>query len=462
MSVSVEKLEKNTAKLTIEVEAGEFEKAINEVYLKEKKNFSVPGFRKGKVPRALIEKMYGPQIFYEDAADIVLQSSYPKAVEECGVEILTRPNVELTQVEKGKNFIYTATVAIYPEVTLGQYKGVEVPIQNREVTDEEVEAELKREQEKNSRSLSLEDEPAAKGDKVTFDFVGTIDGEAFEGGSAQNHELELGSGQFIPGFEDQLVGVKAGEEKDVVVTFPEDYHAEELKGKEATFHCTVHKIERKELPELDDDFAQDVSEFDTLEEYRESIRKTLEERKENSAKRAVENAAVIKAGENSEIELSDMIIEDQANRMVDQYAQSLMNQGISLEQYCQMLGTTPQKMRDDAKENAEQHLRTQFTLDKVAEAEKLEVTEEYLDEKLAEMAESYNMELDKIKEIMTDDYLEQMKKDLLAGLAAKFIGENAVETQAATDAEKAKQEEAAAKAVAETAEAISEQEEAAE
>ena len=266
MSVSVEKLEKNTAKLTIEVEAGEFEKAINEVYLKEKKNFSVPGFRKGKVPRVLIEKMYGPQIFYEDAADIVLQSSYPKAVEECGVEILTRPNVELTQVEKGKSFIYTATVAIYPEVTLGQYKGVEVPIQNREVTDEEVEAELKREQEKNSRSLSLEDEPAAKGDKVTFDFAGTIDGEAFEGGSAENHELELGSGQFIPGFEDQICGHNKGDAFDVNVSFPEDYHAEDLKGKPAVFKCELKQIYKVEVPALDDEFAKDVSEFDTFEE----------------------------------------------------------------------------------------------------------------------------------------------------------------------------------------------------
>lgn len=457
VSVSVEKLEKNTAKLTIEVEADIFEKAINKVFLKEKKRFTVPGFRKGKVPRALIEKMYGPQIFYEDAADIVLQSEYPKAAQESGLQIMSRPDVEITQVEKGKPFCFTATVAIYPEVTLGQYKGIEVPIQNTEVTDEEVQKELEREQEKNSRTITLDEEPAALKDKVTFDFAGTIDGEPFEGGSAENHVLELGSGQFIPGFEDQLVGVKAGEEKDVVVTFPEDYHAEDLKGKEAVFHCTIHKVERKELPELDDDFAQDVSEFDTLEEYKESLKETLIERKKNAAKRADENAAIIKAGENSQIELSDMIIEEQAARMVDQYAMSLRNQGLSLEQYCQMLGTTPEKMRDDAKEGAKQHLLTQFTLEKIAEEENLEVTDEYLDEKLAEMAESYNMEVDKLKEIMTDDYLEEMKKDLRAELAAKFVGEHSVETQAATDAEKEKQEKAAAKAVEEAKDAVAEE-----
>ncbi len=447
MSVSVEKLEKNTAKLTIEVEAEEFEKAIQQAFLKEKKNFAVPGFRKGKVPRQLIEKMYGPQIFYEDAADIVLQSSYPKAAEESGLEILSRPSVEIVQVEKGKPFCYTAVVAIYPEVTLGQYKGIEVPIQNTEVTDEEVDAELKREQEKNSRTITLDEEPAAMGDSVTFDFEGRIDGELFDGGSATDHVLELGSGQFIPGFEDQLVGVKAEEEKDVVVTFPENYHSKDLQGKEAVFHCTVHKVERKELPELDDDFAQDISEFDTLEEYKGSLRKSLEERKAEAAKRADENAAVLKAGENSEIELSDIIIEEQATRMVDQYDQSLRSQGMSLAQYCQMLGTTREQMIENAKANAEQHLRTQFTLDKVAEVENLEVTDEYLDEKLADMAASYNLEIEKLKELMTGDYLDQMKKDLRAELASEFIGSNSVETQAATDEEKAKAEEAAKKAV---------------
>ena len=457
MSVQVEKLEKNTAKLTIEVPAEELDKAIQKAYLKEKKNFSVPGFRKGKVPRALIEKMYGAGVFYEAAADTLLQEQYPIAAEETGLEILTRPEVEITQIEKGKPFIFTATVAIYPEVTLGEYKGIEVPIQDRTVTDEEVEAELKREQEKNSRSVTLDEEPAANGDKVTFDFAGSIDGVPFEGGSAENHTLELGSGYFIPGFEEQLVGVKAGEEKEVKVTFPSDYHAEELRDKEAVFACTIHKVERKELPELDDDFAQDVSEFDTLDEYKASLRKNLEERKEESAQRANENAAILKAGENSEIELSDMIIEDQANRMVEQYAGRLRSQGMDIRQYCQMLGTTVEQMIEDAKENAEQHLRTQFTLDKVAEVENLEVTEEYFNEKLEEMAASYNLELDKLKEILTDDYLDQMKKDLRSGLAAEFIGKNAVETQAATDAEKEKQEQAAKEAVDKAVDQFSEE-----
>ncbi len=459
MSVSVEKLEKNTAKLTIEVAAEEFEKALQQVYLKEKGKFSLPGFRKGKVPRQIIEKMYGPQIFYEDAADIVFRNSYSQAAEESGLEILTRPEVEVTQIEKGKPFCYTAVVAIYPEVKLGQYKGIEVPLRDTEVTDEEVETELKREQEKNSRSITLDEEPAAMGDKVTLDFAGTVDGEAFEGGTSTDYSLVLGSNQFIGGFEEQLVGVKADDEKDVVVTFPDDYHAEDLQGKEAVFHCVIHKVERKELPELDDDFAQDVSEFDTLDEYRDSLRKTIEERKLKAARRADQNAAVLKAGENSEIELSDMIIEEQAQRMVDQYDQSLRNQGLSLEQYCQMIGTTREKMIEDAKAGAESNLRSQFTLQEVAKAENLEVTDEYLDEKLGEMAASYNMELDKLKEIMSDEYIEQMKKDFLAELAADFIGEHSVETQAATDAEKAKAEEEAAKVVAETAKAVGEEKE---
>ena len=457
MSVQVEKLEKNTAKLTIEVPAEELDKAIQKAYLKDKNKFSVPGFRKGKVPRALIEKMYGAGVFYEAAADTLLQEQYPIAAEESGLEILTRPEVEITQIEKGKPFIFTALVAVYPEVTLGQYKGIEVPIQDREVTDDEVEAELKREQEKNSRSITLDEEPAAKGDKVTFDYAGSIDGVPFEGGSAENHTLELGSGYFIPGFEDQLIGVKAGEEKEVNVTFPDNYHAEELRSKEAVFLCTIHKVERKELPELDDDFAQDVSEFDTLEEYKASLKKDLEERKAESAKRAKENAAVMKAGENSEIELSEMMISDQANRMVEQYAQRLSSQGLDIRQYCQMMGTTVEQMVEDAKTNAEEHLRTQFTLEKVAEAEKLEVTDEYLDEKLGEMAASYNLEKDKLKEILTDDYLDQMKKELLSGLAAEFIGENAVETQAATDAEKEKLEQAAKEAADKAVEDLSEE-----
>jgi len=451
MSVSVEKMEKNCAKMTIEVPAEVFDKACQQVYLKEKGKISVPGFRKGKVPRQLIEKMYGPGIFFEDAADIVLQQEYPKAAEESGLDILTRPQVEIVQIEKGKPFIFTAVVAVYPEVTLGQYKGIEVPLQETEVTDEEVEAALKREQDKNSRIISLDEEPAEKDDTVTLDYAGTVDGEAFDGGTAENSTLKLGSNQFIPGFEDQLIGVKAGEEKDVVVTFPEDYHAADLQGKEAVFHCVIHKIERKELPELDDDFAQDVSEFDTLDEYKESLRKELEDRKKENARRADENAAVLKAGENSEIELSDLVIEDQAARMVDQYAQSLRSQGLSIEQYCQMLGTTIEKMREDAKGNAESHLRTRFTLEKVAEVENLEVTDEYYDEKMAEMAAGYNMEADKLKEMMTDEMIEQMKKDFRTELAAKFIGENSVETQAATDEMKAKAEEEAAKVVAETA-----------
>ena len=452
MSVSVEKMEKNCVKMTIEVAAEEFDKAMQKAYLKQKGKISVPGFRKGKVPRQLIEKMYGPEIFYEEAADTLLQQEYPKAVEESGLDVQSRPDVEITQVEKGKPFIFTAVVAVYPEVTLGEYKGIEVPIRDTEVTDEEVQKELEREQEKNSRMISLDEEPAEKDDVVTMDYEGTIGGELFDGGSAKDHELKLGSGQFIPGFEDQLIGVKAGEEKDVVVTFPEDYHSEDLRGKEANFHCVIHKVERKELPELDDDFAQDVSEFDTLDEYKESLKKGLEDQKKESAKRADENAAVIKAGENATIELSDMAIEEQARRMVNDYAQNLMSQGFSIEQYCQMLGTTVEKMIEDAKQGAETTLRTRFTLEKIAETENLEGTDEYFRERVEEMASAYNMEADKLMDIMGEEYEKQMRKDLLVNLASEFVGAHAVETQAATDAEKAKAEEEAAKIVAETAE----------
>ncbi len=434
MSVQVEKQEKNLAKLTIEVPAEEFEKAMQETFLKEKNSIQVPGFRKGKVPRMLIEKMYGPQVFYEGAADLLLQREYPKAAEESGLEILTQPKVEITQIEKGKPFCFTAVVAVYPEVTLGQYKGIEVPIQNTEVKEEDVEADLKREQETNSRLISIEDAGAEQKDKVTFDFHGTVEGEPFEDGTAENYELELGSGTFIPGFEDQLTGVKAGEERDVRVTFPSDYHAEDLRGKEAVFHCVIHKIERKELPEIDDEFAQDVSEFDTLEEYKESIRQEIAESKKAAAKRADENEAVLKASRNATIELSDLIIDEETKRIVDDYTERLRTQGLSLEQYCSLTGTTPEQMMQNLRPDAEQRLREQFTLDKVAEVENLEVTEERFRSRIEEMAEVYNLEPEKFEELIGEDYKERIRKDLRADLAAEFIGEHSVETQAATDA----------------------------
>lgn len=454
MSVQVENLEKSTAKLTIGVPAEELDKAIQSAYLKQKKQFAIPGFRKGKVPRQLIEKMYGPEVFYEEAANILLQENYPKAAEESGLKILTHPSIEITQIEKGKEFIFTAEVGVRPEVELGQYKGIEVPIQNLEVTEEELERELKAEQEKNSRTITVDDRPAQMGDTVILDYEGKVDGEAFAGGSATDHSLTLGSGSFIPGFEEQLVGVFADEEKDVVVTFPENYHAEDLQGKEAVFHCTVHRIEMKELPELDDDFAQDVSEFDTLDEYKEDLKKTIRGRKEKVAKSERINFALEKAVENAKMELSDLLVEDQVDNMFQNTANQFRMQGMDMQQYLMIMNQTEAQAKESMKPQAIQQLRSQFVLEKIAEVENLEVTDEVLDEKMAEMAKTYGMEVEKLKEIYTGDYLEQYKEELKNQLAAELIGDNAVETEAATkEAEEkaAKQAEEAVKQAADIA-----------
>ena len=454
MSVQVEKLEKNTAKLTIEVPAESFDNAMQEAYKKEKKNFSMPGFRKGKVPKQMIEKMYGPEVFYEEAANILLSENYPKSAQESGLKILSRPEIDITQIKKGEPFIYTAVVAVYPEFEIGNYKGIEVPVQNREVTDEDVQKELDRELEKNSRMVTVEDRPAQMGDVCNIDYAGTIDGVAFDGGTAEGHDLELGSNTFIPGFEEQLVGVSAGEEKDVKVTFPENYHAEDLKGKEAVFHCKVNKIQKKEVPALDDEFAQDVSEFDTLDEYKEDLKKQVADRKKAMADNANINAAIDYLVKNTEIELSDLIISDQADNMFNNYANNFAAQGMSMDQYLRMLGQTADQLKEMFKPEAEQQLRAQFILEKVAELENLEATDEQVDEKLGEMAKSYGMELEKLKEIFSADYLEQFRNDMKTELAGKFLGENAVETEAATKAA-----EEAAKAAAEAAKAEREAEE---
>ena len=453
MSVQVEKLEKNTAKLTIELPAEDFDNAMQEAYKKQKKSFSVPGFRKGKVPKQMIEKMFGPEVFYEEAANIILSDSYPKSADESGLKILSRPEIDVTQIKKGEPFIYTALVAVYPEFEIGEYKGIEVPLQDRDVTDEDLEKELKTELEKNSRMLTVEDRPAQMGDTCNIDYAGTIDGVAFDGGTAQGHDLELGSNTFIPGFEEQLVGVSTGEEKDVKVTFPEEYHAEDLKGKEAVFHCKVNKIQKKEVPELDDDFAQDVSEFDTLDEYKEELKKQIAERKKAAADNADINAAIDYLVKNTEIDLSDLIINDQADNMFRNYANSFASQGMSMDQYLGMLGQTAEQFKEMMKPEAEKQLRSQFILEKVAEVENIEATDEQVDEKLSDMAKSYGMELDKLKEIFSEDYLAQFKDEMKTELAGKFLGENSVETEAATKAA-----EEAAKAAREEAEKASKEE----
>lgn len=441
MSVQVENLEKSMAKLTITVSAEDFEKALQRAYQKQKKNISIPGFRKGKVPRQVIEKMYGAGVFYEDAANSILPGAYADAAKESGLDITSTPQIDVTQIEKGKDFIFTATVALKPDVVLGQYKGVEVPKPDRTVTDEDVEKALKEEQEKNARQITVEDGGAENGDSVVMDYEGKIDGEPFEGGSAKNHTLVLGSGSFIPGFEDGLLGVKGGETRDVEVTFPEDYHAEELKGKKAVFTCKVERVTRKELPELDDEFAQEVSEFDTLDAYKADVRKNLETKKEEAARQEIKDNAVSKAAQNSTIEIPAPMIDTQADRMIDNFARRLQAQGMSMQQYMQFTGSDENMMREQVKPQAEIQIRNQLTLEKIAETENIQVSDEELDQEIEKMAKAYNLEPDKMKEIIGDEEKENIRKDLAEQKAMDLVADAAVEVE--KKEEPAKAEEAA-------------------
>ena len=427
MSLQVEKLEKNMAKLTIEVPAEELEKAMQNAYLRAKNRITIPGFRKGKAPRKMIEQMYGKGIFLEDAANALIPEQYSKALEECDLEIVSQPEIDVTQIEPGKAFIFTAEVAVKPEVTLGEYKGLEVPKSETEVTDEEIEAELKKEQEKNSRTITVEDRGAENGDIATIDFEGFVDGTAFEGGKGTDYPLTLGSGSFIPGFEDQLVGAKAGDHVEVNVTFPEEYQSKDLAGKAAVFQCDVKKVETKELPELDDDFAQDVSEFDTLAEYKEDIKKNLAERKEKEARTAKENAAVDKAIENAQMEIPDAMIETQISQMLDDFSRRMQAQGLTMEQYMQFTGLTADKMREEMKPQALKRIQTRLVLEKIAETENIQPSEEEVNEEISKMAEMYKMEADKLKELLGDRELEQMKKDIAVQEAVTLVADEAKE-----------------------------------
>ena len=422
MSLQVEKLEKNMAKLTIEVSAEDLEKAMQAAYQKAKGRITLPGFRKGKAPRKMIEQMYGKGIFLEDAANALIPEHYSKALEECDLEIVSQPEIDVTQA-----FIFTAEVAVKPEVTLGEYKGVEVPKSETEVTDEDVEAELKKEQEKNSRTVTVEDRGAENGDITTIDFEGFVDGEAFEGGKGTDYPLTLGSGSFIPGFEDQLVGAKAGDHVEVKVTFPEEYQAKELAGKEAVFQCDVKKVEAKELPELDDDFAQDASEFDTLAEYKEDIKKNLTEKKEKEARAAKENAAVDKAIENAQMEIPDAMLNTQVRQMLDDFSRRMQSQGLTMEQYFQFTGMTLEKMQEEMKPQALKRIQTRLVLEKIAEVENIQPTDEEVEEEFKKMADAYKMEVEKIKELLGDRELEQMKKDMAVQKAVTLVADEAKE-----------------------------------
>ena len=427
MSLQVENLEKNMAKLTIEVPASEFEKALQSAYNKQKKSISVPGFRKGKVPRQMVEKMYGPEIFYEDAANELIPTAYEEELKNCDLEIVSRPTVDIVQIKKGENFIFTAEVAVKPEVTLGEYKGMEVDKTSTRVTQKEVEAKIKEEAEKNARTVTVEGRPVQDGDEVILDFEGFVDGEAFEGGKGENYPLTIGSGSFIPGFEEQLVGTEAEKEVEVKVTFPEEYHAEELKGKEAVFKCTVHEIKEKQIPEIDDEFAAEVSEFDTLDEYKADVKAKIKEQKENEGKQKKEDQAVEQAVANATMEIPEAMIDEQVRQMVNEFAQNMQYQGISFEQYCQITGMTLEKIQEETRPQAVKRIETRLVLEAIAKAENIEVTEERLDEEIKKMAESYNMEADKLKELMGEEEKKQMMEDIAVQDAVTFLVENAVE-----------------------------------
>ena len=425
MSLQVEKLEKNMAKLTIEVPVEEFDAAIKNAYNKNKNKFSIPGFRKGKAPLAMLEKMYGAGIFYEDAANEVIDASYPKAAEESKEEIVSTPEIKVTQIEKGKAFIYEATVALKPEVTLGEYKGVEVKKAEAVVTDEDVENELTAARKKNGRLIDVEDGAIEDGDNTIIDFTGYIDDKTFDGGAGTDYPLVIGSHSFIEGFEDQLIGKKKGETCDVNVTFPAEYHADELAGKPAKFVVTIKEVKRNELPELNDEFASEVSDFDTLDEYKADIRKKLQEKKEQDAKVENENNVIEKVVENAQMELPQPMVDTQAREMVENYARRLQSQGLNINDYMKYTGMTPEKLMEQMRPEAEKRIKTRLVLEKVVEVENVEVSDEKLDEQINEIAASYKLEGAKLKEMMGEREKEQIREDLKVQAAIDLLVEQA-------------------------------------
>ena len=426
MSVQVEKLEKGMAKLTIEVSAEEFEKAVNTVYQKQRNRIQIPGFRKGKAPRKMIENMYGAGIFYEDAANEIIPDAYEKAYDECGEEITSSPEIDVEQIESGKPFIFTAVVALKPEVKLGEYKGVAIDNFSAEVTEEEVNAEIDRERDNSARMVSVEDRPVQDGDMTELDFEGFVDGEAFEGGKGENYPLTIGSGAFIPGFEEQLIGAELNKEVEVNVTFPEDYNAEHLAGKDAVFKCTVKEIKVKELPELDDEFASEVSEYDTLEEYRANVRKGLEERKAKQMKDEKEDAAIAAVVEHAEMEIPDAMLATEQLQMLDQFAQRITMQGMQMEQYMQMTGNTREMMLEQLKPQAERKIKSRLCMEAVAKAENITASEEDYEEEMKVMADAYQIEVDKVKEMLGEKEKKSVMEDIAVRKAIEFVAENAV------------------------------------
>lgn len=425
MSLQVEKLENNTAKLTIEVPAEEFDKAIQTAYQKNKNEFNVPGFRKGKVPYAMVEKMYGAGVFYEEAANELIPDAYANAAAESELEIVARPEINVTQIEKGKPFVFEAEVTLKPEIKLGKYKGVKVEAMDTTVTDEDVAAELDKVKEQNARLVAADDKAVEDGDQTTIDFEGFVDGVAFEGGKGEDYPLTIGSHSFIDTFEEQLIGKKVGEEVEVNVTFPEQYQAEELAGKPAMFKVTIKEIKVKEYPELDDDFAQDVSEFDTLDEYKADIKKNLEEKKAQEAEADKESKVIEAIVNDSEMDIPEKMIEAQSQQMVEEFAQNIAMQGISFDQYMQFTGTTVDQLTEQVKPQAEARVQSSLVLEAIVKAEKIEASDEEFDEEIKRMAERYQMEADKVNELLSDDDKKNIRADICARKAAKLVVEKA-------------------------------------
>lgn len=433
MSYTVENLEKSMAKITITVDADAFEEAMVKSYNKNKKNISIQGFRKGKAPRKMVEKLYGPEVFYEDAANFAIPDAYEEAAKESGLEIVSRPEIDVVEIEKGKDFIFTATVAVKPEVTLGDYKGIEVEKKTVKVMAADVNAEIDKVREQNSRMITVENRGIKKDDTAVIDFEGFVDGEPFQGGKGENYSLVIGSHSFIDTFEDQLVGKKAGEEVDVNVTFPEEYHEASLKGKPALFKVTVKEIKKKELPKLDDEFASEVSEFETLKEYKASVKKNLTERRKEEAKREKENEVVEKVVENITVELPEPMVDEQTQQMIQEFAGRLSSQGLSFDQYMQMTGMTVDALMGQMKPEAEKRIRTRLALEAIVDAEKIKATAKDIDKEIENMANMYQMEVDKIKEMIGDAEKEQIGKDLAVQKAVDFVVKNAVEVEPAEE-----------------------------
>lgn len=429
MSYTVENLEKSMAKITITVSAEDFEKSMEQAFKKNRNKINIQGFRRGKAPRKMVEKMYGPEIFYEDAANLAIPDAYEEAAKECGLDIVSRPEIDVVDIGKGKEFVFTATVAVKPEVTLGEYKGIEVEKKEVKIMAADVNAEIDRVREQNSRMITIDDRGIKKDDTAVIDFEGFVDGEPFEGGKGEDYPLVIGSHSFIDNFEDQLIGKKTGEEAEVNVTFPEEYHEASLKGKPAMFKVTIKEIKMKELPKADDEFASEVSEFETLKDYKASVKKSLTEKKKAENKREKENEAVEKAVENASIEIPKPMLEEQTNQMIQEFAARLSQQGLSFEQYMQMTGMNPQTLMEQMKPEAEKRIRTRLTLEAVAAAEGLKATAKDIEKEIENMAEMYQMEVEKMKDLIGDAEKEQISLDLAVQKAVDLIVKEAVETE---------------------------------